>query len=394
MKLFLSVKNYNKNKFTHFKIIIYSTIIFIMLIQTQKVFSAIAEPKKLLILDVINIEGKSDYNYIEDMITSSIRKMLSKKFTFKENEREAIMKTAKKNLLFREDFYTQSVAMNLALLTRHDVVIGGGFLIRKGKKQDFIIIKLFIADLAQKKIIAKITEEGPAGSKIFETIEKISDIIAVKAKAVLPNEEEWKQQRMRSTPDAQITGGFGISPFKAPGKDKTTLGTSSYLVPGDFGLWYIFSAEYRRINLFMKNFVIWGRTNISYGKDKYPVYLNDEKASANFTGLDITAGAGYKFLFNLPYNVNAYLLPGTGAGYQTARISYDYSSLRYPPISNSKPVTQYQENRSTPTASLNIATGLEITESVTMEINSIYQLNFISGITGNFIFTIGAGYQW
>lgn len=83
--------------------------------------------KKVLVLDFVNIEQKPDFKYLEDSITDAVKNELARLFAFKETPRYVWEDVARANYLYRNDWNTKSVAMNLGLLSKQDVVIAGGY---------------------------------------------------------------------------------------------------------------------------------------------------------------------------------------------------------------------------------------------------------------------------
>ena len=112
--------------------------------------------KKVLVLDFINIEQKTEYKYLEKSITETVKKDLKAKFAFRETEKRDWQKVAEKNYIFRSDYYTRTAAMSLGLLANQDVVIAGGF--RVFNKQEVAIIKvdILIIDIAKKKVLTSV----------------------------------------------------------------------------------------------------------------------------------------------------------------------------------------------------------------------------------------------
>ncbi|RME91251.1 MAG: hypothetical protein D6767_05500 [Candidatus Hydrogenedentota bacterium] len=86
-----------------------------------------ARIKRVLILDIKNIEENPNYNYLENSITDAIRNLLKKKFAFYEMPKEKWQSIAEENYVYPEDYYTRTSAMNVGLLTKQDIVIAGEF---------------------------------------------------------------------------------------------------------------------------------------------------------------------------------------------------------------------------------------------------------------------------
>ena len=112
-------------------------------------------------------------------------------------DEQDIRRISERNYLFRDDFYTKSVAINLGLLSKQDVVISGGYVMRQNKSAYAIITRVRIIDVSKKKVIKEFTVSGPADDRIWGTINSITDRIAREAGSILPNKEEWEKQGLK-----------------------------------------------------------------------------------------------------------------------------------------------------------------------------------------------------
>ncbi|MDH5718499.1 MAG: hypothetical protein OEZ22_12810 [Spirochaetia bacterium] len=180
-----------------------------------------AQLKKVLILDIVNIEKNSNYQYLEVSITEAVANSLKKKFAFEEMRKYDWEEVAENNYFFRDDLYTRSIAMNMGLLSKQDVVISGGFKIissakakspalQKEKDTEIIATEVRILDIAKKRIIAEFVEEGPADNRIFQSVEKIAIRISEEARAVLPSREEWEKKGATGGSSEPIFGDYAI----------------------------------------------------------------------------------------------------------------------------------------------------------------------------------------
>ncbi len=175
------------------------TIVIMVLFMTECLNAAAL--KKVLILDFVNTTGKADYKYLESSITGTVRSMLSERFAFREPDRSSIEEVSAENQLYREDFNTKSVAMNMGLLAKQDVVISGGFAVDANRANPVISTRVRILNVATKNVIADFKMDGPADNRIFTTIQDISRRIADEAKTVLPNKADWAKSGMADDSD-------------------------------------------------------------------------------------------------------------------------------------------------------------------------------------------------
>ena len=150
--------------------------------------------KRLLILDFVNIEKEANYDYIALSMTNTTRDYLKKKFAFKEVAKEVWQAVAKKNFIYTDEYFTKTAAMNLGLLSKHDIVISAGYIIKKKSKDDLsIITNVRIFDISKKKILTSFKIVGPADMRIFDTINEIATKITQEAKSILPSKSEWEK---------------------------------------------------------------------------------------------------------------------------------------------------------------------------------------------------------
>ena len=151
--------------------------------------------KRVAILPFINIEKSSNYNYLETTITTEVKKKLEKNFAFKTLSETLIKKVAAKNFIFHNDLHTKTAAMNIGLLAKQDIVIAGGYKIKRDAKlkKEFIETNVFICDISKKKCISEFVIKGPADNRIFTTIQSIANKITKESVEILPNKAEWKK---------------------------------------------------------------------------------------------------------------------------------------------------------------------------------------------------------
>jgi len=213
------------------------------------------EMKKVIILDFINIEKKPNFQYLEVSITDAVREGMIKKFVFQEIDRSKWEEVADLNFLYKDDYYTKSVATNLGLLAQQDIIISGGFKIistddaknveyKKDKDLPIIATQVRILNIATKKPVAEFIEEGPADNRIFESVNKIVERINEEAKAVLPSREEWEKKGLKDEVE------------KAPFFENFNLGFRAGPVLALYGV-------AKRINLEQPAFFIAAKTNLS-----------------------------------------------------------------------------------------------------------------------------------
>jgi len=149
--------------------------------------------KKVAVLELVNIDKNPNVQYLESSMTEAMEEKLAGKFSFARSDKSELMRIAEENFLYKDDFATRSVALNLGLVAKQDVVIAGGFTVRKSGKGETLVTTVRIYDIPKKKIVAEIRESSLVDNTIFESVDKITNKIADAAKAVLPTKEEWQR---------------------------------------------------------------------------------------------------------------------------------------------------------------------------------------------------------
>ncbi|MDH5721209.1 MAG: hypothetical protein OEZ13_11450 [Spirochaetia bacterium] len=361
-----------------------------------------ASLKKVLILDFINIDKNSNYQYLEASITDAVREDLKKLFAFRETKKRQIDEVSKTNFLFREDYYTKSTAMNLGLLAKQDVVISGGFKIinaseaksdelRKEKDTQIIAAQVRIFDIAKKKTIAEFIEEGPVDSRIFASVEKIANRISQEAKAILPNKEDWQKTSAEDEnlpPRNQISLMGGISTISIPAAFTDVYTSDTAIVPKDIKNELIFAVEYSRLDLFFADSAIWVQAQYHQGQTELSVAKSDAKAPFSVTSYAVSTGVGYF------YHISnwLYIYPFLGGGYFMGKGNLDFTNLEYAPIdmTDNSQKTSFDFNIQAPLTQAGFKTGATITPNLAVESSFFYQHLFFSDTqSGQFFAQLG-----
>ncbi len=149
--------------------------------------------KKVAVLELVNLDKNANVDYLTGSMTEAMQEKLSGKFSYQKADKRELARIAEENYLYKDDFATKSVALNLGLLAKQDVVIAGGFSVRKAGKGEELLTTIRIYDIPNKKVVAEIREKSPIDSTIFESVDKITDKIVDAARAVLPTKEEWQR---------------------------------------------------------------------------------------------------------------------------------------------------------------------------------------------------------
>lgn len=209
------------------------------------VTSGLVAEKKLLLLPIKNTSGNASYNYLEPSITEATARELKKRFQFQSMPESEWKLLAEKNVLLIEESHTKTVALQLGLLGRQDVVIGGQFEVKDGKLSTHI----HIADIANKEILKEFTIEGYADSRIWDTVKDIADRVALEARAVLPNKGDFQREGLtveKRYHRLLFSAGFLPLGFSGSGE---IFASETSPEPGDFTPGLSLSLDYMYLNL-------------------------------------------------------------------------------------------------------------------------------------------------
>ena len=280
--------------------------------------------KKVLIPEFVNEEKKEDYKYLEASISNAVENLLTKKFAFIQADKEKWKKVAKDNYIFEHDYFTETAAINLGLLSKQDIVISGEFKIT-GEKKIKIITSVRIFDLSKKEIISQFQVTGPADNRIWDSVDQIASKIADEAKTVLPTKEEWAR--------SGLSGGESLPLF-----DHFELGAR--IGGGLYALEYAdrIKAQLPAISLnFQANMpVIWRKLNF-FLQGTYLKESPIEGKNPNIEGLKIvTSNYLLQSFIGIDFHFNSIgIMPKAGGGMILQSISV--TGIRNEDLTNSLP---------------------------------------------------------
>lgn len=154
--------------------------------------------KRVLVLDIINIDGAEEYTYLETTITSALRTKLQSEFAYEKTPQAEWRAIAEDNFIFRKDYHTETASFNLGLLTRQDIVISGGFTAEAevAGSDPFLNLNINIYDLQRKEIAARLEKKLPINQNLFAEIDRAVAELILAASTVLPSKEEWRRRKL------------------------------------------------------------------------------------------------------------------------------------------------------------------------------------------------------
>ncbi|MES0490070.1 MAG: hypothetical protein ABUK01_08770 [Leptospirales bacterium] len=348
--------------------------------------------KKVLVMTFKNIEDKKSYEYLEPSITDTVSARLKKEFVFSLFDEKEWKTLAKKNFFFEDSFHTPTIGMQLGLLGKQDIVIGGGYIIRGNK----IITKVFILGIAKREILKEFEIVGYADNRIWTTVTKIANTIATIAKDVLPNDNEWSSIAISGKNQISLTGGLVPIAFPAARTAPLPSNEAFSVNPNDFPLIWAFSVDYSRFGVWLDNFIIWG--NFTYGLGSTEFAAEGHNPSLSTVGGTLsfyhaTVGVGYRFLSKKSF----YLSGRLGTGYYISTTTLDFSTLSNPPSSldGAKDLSNIQSSSTGVSTNLDFLIGYQLLPWMTVEIKSQYQHIFFKDYDfGQIGFSLITGFKF
>lgn len=278
--------------------------------------------KKVLILDVINLDKEPNFEYLVGSITDALKENLRQNFVFVETPKEEWQREAlAHDLVFTDESNTRTYSLDLGIAMRQDITVSGGFKVRSKRGQQILEVIVFLLDVKSRKLIDTITMETPASGEIFSKINKMADQLSLAAAKVLPGKDDYAKNK------SDFGGGDRSLTIVTRTKPLTILGlkkfdeTDQMLRPSQYTLSFEAGARYE-INNFWRRFALWGQGSAFFS----PLPLSSVQSSQTIGNLTIGAIAmvGAARVFDL--SRKWHFVPRLGAGYMFAYAKLDSSN--------------------------------------------------------------------
>jgi|GEM_PF-3236919 len=367
-------------------------ILFTYLLGAVTVAHAKVVPPKLLFLGYQQSPRSNDkkFGYVGPTLDEAILTELQKAFIFSTLPRSVWERTAADNHLYAPDFHTLSVAVNLGLITKQDIVVAGSFEVVDGK----ILVETSLYD-GNKSVEAKrIKSSLPADARLFEGTEKAAKEIAAQAGSILPNKENWERRYAEIQTDAlklnsiALEGGFSLATYPVPLssslQSNTVLGISD--IPFLFGgrLSYI-----RQRFLFGENWLFLLSGYYLQGNAPYSVQFGLARAELQQMG----AAGGLGYHIDVSKKARLYTRILAQGGYSLNLLRMDYSAVFPRPVdpATQQPLDSQQFTYRAPYAELGFPIGITPLPAVAIEFVPRVQGFFMQNrYSVNLLFTLGA----
>lgn len=353
--------------------------------------------KKVLILDFKNLDKNPNYQYLEDSVTEAIRTNLKAKFDFKEMPKADWQSIAQKNyFLWPEENFNRGFALNLGLLARQDIAVGGYYqavIADKGKHRGSFVIKahVFVLDIGKKKIVTEFDMEMPADASLFTAVEDLAARVVKEAQAVLPNKGEGGIQRDDDELGRHEVGLIaGTSVVSVPAAFSGNYAGTTALYAKDFSTPIAVSAYYAYHDFLYPHVQLQVLGGARFGSQNLAVASDTKKIRASLT--DIFAGGyiGYEFVL-----WRFTLTPLMGAGFSLASVKLDYTTLTSQPVNaQGSSLTESSLNISAPFAEAALRLGFKLTPRLSLELYGGYRQSIYIGQSMGEVLTMGGfGYR-
>jgi len=290
----------------------YLTTITALCISFSAFTSLFAETiKKVLIIDVINIDKEPNFDYLVGSITDALKDNLKQNLVFTETPKDEWQKAAVANdLVFTDESHTRTYSLDLGRAMRQDITISGGFKVRTRRGIQLLEVVIFLLDVKSRKVIDTVTMETPTSGEMFTKINKLADQLTIAAAKVLPGKDDYAKNK------SDFGGGDRSLTITTRTKPLTIFGlrkfdeTDQLLRPSQYNLSIEAGARYE-INNFWRRYGIWGNGSVFFS----PMALDSAQRSQTISNLTfgLIALGGGSMVFDLSRKLH--IVPRFGAGY-------------------------------------------------------------------------------
>ncbi len=282
----------------------------------------LAEPlKKVLILDVINLDKEANFDYLVGSITEALKENLKQNFVYLETAKEEWQRAAlAHDLVFTEESHTRTYSLDLGIAMKQDIAISGGFKVRTKKGTQVLEVVIFLLDVKKRELIDTVTMQTPTSGEMFTKINKLADQLSLAAAKVLPGKEDYaKNKSAFGGGDHSFTITTRTKPLTVFGMEKFDE-SDQLLRPSQYALSIEAGARYE-INNFWRTYGIWGQAAAFFS----PVPLESTQRSETIRNLTagLIAVAGASRVFDL--SRKWHFVPRLGLGYMAAYARLDVS---------------------------------------------------------------------
>jgi len=338
-----------------------------ILLGIAPLYAAAQEPPKLIFLGYHSIDSGevNNYGYLGPSLNEAILKEISARFAFRQLPDAAWQRLAADNNLYPTDYHTKSVAINLGLLSKQDVVVSG-FFTAKGNE---ISVETHIYDINQITEAKVIRSKMISNATLFKETDKMAKEIADQMATILPNKQDWQRRYAQIQTEALrlnsigFEGGVAISASPAP--LTSSLTPTAKLTPSDFTQLFGVRLGYMRHHFYREKFVLIASAAYLRGSNAYNTQFG--AARGDLQEIAVSVGLGYHVVIS--HKTRVYFRTILQGGYGISFLSVDYSSVfpRPTDLSTQKSIDSQSLSYRFPLAEISVPIGINPLPAVSIE---------------------------
>lgn len=347
--------------------------------------------KKVLILDVVNIDKNSNYDYLVGSITEALTAKLKENFAFRDTPKDAWQKAAQNNdLLFEDESYTRTFAMTLGIRMRQDIAISGGFRVAVVKGQQVMKATLFLIDVPNRRIIDTVEKNMPLTGDLFSKVDELARDLTKAAEKVLPGKDYYAKHQdefaVTQSSLSLVTSAFFLTANGPKSLDEDSL----YLTPSRFKMMYAAGLQYQT-NLW-RRLDFWGQALAYFSNANVTSQQQTNVMPSTLFGGSGIVGLAWVFDIGKKYHIT----PRAGGGYMYGQAKLDFSQYSKPPRdANNKDVLSTSLMFYGPVVVVGADFSWDVSQTFFLNLGTVAQM-FFNGVGSSTTMgvTLGGGYRF
>ncbi len=348
------------------------------------IFSAVtaqARVPEFLFIPIENTGQNANSEYIGKSVSDELRNQINENFAVHEIPDSAWRSIARENQFIYEDEYsTRSVALQLGIILKRDVVLLGGYSVETSKSggTDVVVFNIYLMSIRDRKIISHINFKTPADATLFTKMIELRDRVIAELAKVLPNKKDaerlyYEDESVYFKNQFVLSGGTCFTIVPAPVDKIPATGEVAYN-PGDFPLSPEITLQYRRLNVFFDGFQVHASAGFSFGSTDVDMVTSSNSVTVDHYAGAFNIGPGYR----LPLFGRSYLCIQGGVGYYYAKTIMDLgmSGKDVTDVYTGESIEEIKMDIYGPTARGDLILGYSIFGNLAIEIGGAYRVYF------------------
>jgi hypothetical protein len=334
-----------------------------------------------LFIPVENAGRNPDYEYIGKSATKELNRLIGKNFAVREISERTWRALARENqFIYEDEYHTRSVALQLGLILKRDLVLSGSYLIEPSKDggTDTVFFNVYLQRIKDRKMISHIKFRTPADASIFTRMNEFSSMVIAELSRVLPDKNEaekkfYDEELQFYKNQFFVSGGttFAISP--APVKEISETGDVDFN-PGDFEHKPLIAVQYRRLNFLFDGFQFHLGSGFSFGSTDINMVSSANRIKVDYYSFSLNAGPGYRF--NISSRAYLALQAGGGFYYGKSVLDLGMSGKEVINKNTGENIDEIKIDYYAPTAQGDLIIGYHFTGNLAFEVGSAYRVYF------------------